>query len=81
MEKYLTTLLTEKGITINSDMKGLNNLQYGEVINFTWQDLINLIQSQPDTHDKIRAAITRIDLVNGDVLLYLTHIANQLINS
>lgn len=73
MTEYLTALITEKGHSVEDEIKIEG--QFG----LTWQHLIEFIETQPSYHSDIKSTLCRIDFVYGDVFHYLTHLANGMI--
>lgn len=73
MKKYLTTLITEKGKSLEHIiLKCEDNGDFG----VDYSMLVNFIASMPqDMHDAIKNMIVRIDFANGNVFHYLDHLA------
>ena len=77
MKRYLETLITEKGIDLDADIKLDGH------IGLTWQMLVDFISS-PELkthHNTIRETLVKIDFLNGDVFHYLRHLAEVMVKS
>ena len=73
METYLTNLITEKGIDLDTEIKIKNNF------GFTYKILIEyIITDNKANQKKIRNMLLRIDFNNGDVFHFLNHLATGL---
>ena len=73
MKKYLTALITEKGVDLD-DCIGIKGH-----IGFTWRMLIDRIENAPECHKKIRVNLVMIDFKNGDVFHFLKYLANGIL--
>lgn len=75
MKNYLETLITEKGISLEAEIK--IDGHFG----LTWQMLVDFIAEAKDYHNEIKTMLVKIDFLNGDVFHYLNHLANGMIKS
>lgn len=75
MKKYLEALITEKGISLEAEIKLDGHF------NLTWQMLVDFIVKAKDYHKQIRMTLVKIDFLNGDVFHYLNHLANGMVKS
>ena len=75
METYLTNLITEKGVDLESEV-GIDGH-----IGLTWQMLIDFIVETKDYHQQIRTMLVKIDFANGDVFHYLRHLAQGMVKA
>ena len=75
MKKYLETLITEKGRSLEDEIK--IDGHFG----LTWQMLVDFIAEAKDYHNQIKTNLVKIDFLNGDVFHYLNHLANGMIKS
>lgn len=75
MKKYLEALITEKGISLEAEIK-LDG-HFG----LTWQMLVDFIVKAKAYHKQIRMTLVKIDFLNGDVFNYLNHLANGMVKS
>ena len=73
MRTYLENLITEKGVSLDSEIKIDGH------IGLTWQMLVDYIVEAKEYHPQIRKTLVVIDFKNGDVFHYLTHLANGMI--
>lgn len=73
MKKYLTTLITEKGKSLDDsiNIEGHFGLTYGILVDF--------INEMKEYHDMIRKTLGKIDFLNGDIFHYLEHLAMGMI--
>ena len=67
MKTYLTTLIEEKGQSIENEIK--IDGHFG----LTWEMLLDYIEQAPQYHAQIKQTIVKIDFQNGDVFHYLTY--------
>lgn len=69
MRNYLENLITEKGISLESEI----NLEghFG----LTYQMLVDYIVEAKQYHNQIRTTLVKIDFLNGDVFHYLNYLA------
>jgi len=76
MENYLANLITEKRISINSD------IQLDGHIGLTYKMLIDYIVVKATAyHDQIRTTLVKIDFLNGDVFHYLDYLAAGMVKA
>ena len=77
MKSYLTALITEKGISLNDDIKleGHVGLTWGMLVDFVSADELK------DHHKVIRSTLVKIDFCNGDVFHYLQHLAAGMVKA
>ena len=75
MKKYLITLITEKGKSVDTELniEGHFGLTYGMLIDF--------IAEAKEYHKTIKDTLVKIDFLNGDIFHYLQHLANGMIKS
>lgn len=78
MKRYLTLLITEKGISLDDTIKGL---EAGGNFGVTWQMLVDFIVAMPSHHTQIRKTLVKIDFLNGDVFHYLNHLSVGMMES
>lgn len=69
MRKYLTNLIEEKGVDLDTEIE----LDY--CIGLTYRMLIEFIMQMKPHHTKIRKTLVAIDFQNGDVFHYLHFLA------
>lgn len=80
MTQYLTTLIQEKGVSVNDDIDLKSN--DGTVhVGLEWIDLIAYIEIAPEYHGQIKTMIVRIDFENGDVFRYLNYLAQGMVDA
>lgn len=75
MKKYLTTLIEEKGRSIDDEIELEGHF------GLTWEMLVDFIQSAPEYHGQIKDTLVKIDFANGDVFHYLTHLAEGMVKA
>ena len=75
MKNYLTTLIEEKGQSIENEIK--IDGHFG----LTWEMLLDYIEDAPQYHKQIKDTLVKIDFLNGDVFHYLTHLANGMLKA
>lgn len=75
MRTYLTNLITEKGVDLDTEIKIDGH------IGFTYQILIDCIEDVPQFHDEIKTKLVQIDFKNGDVFHYLDFLAKCVIEA
>lgn len=75
MTTYLTNLITEKGVSVDVDIKKEGH------IGLTWRHLIEFIEVMPEQHEQIRTTLVKIDFMNGDVFHYLNFLIDAMINA
>lgn len=75
MTNYLTALITEKGVSIDAEIKKEGH------IGLTWNHLIQFVESMPEYHDTIRQTLVKIDFLNGDVFHYLNYLVDGMIKA
>ncbi len=75
MKKYLTTLIEEKGKSIDDE------IQIEGHIGLTYEMLIDFIEEQKQYHKQIKDTLIKIDFKNGDVFHYLNHLANGMVKA
>lgn len=75
MKKYLTTLIEEKGKSLDDE------IQIEGHIGLTYEMLVDFIESMPEYHDRIKRRIVQIDFNNGDVFRYLNYLAEGMVKS
>jgi len=75
MKNYLTTLIEEKGKSIETEIN-LNG-HFG----LTYEMLIDYIQEAKQYHNEIKTTLVKIDFLNGDVFHYLDYLANGMIKA
>jgi hypothetical protein len=68
MRKYLTYLITEKGVDLESEVRH-DGLTYQMLIDFICNEM-------KEHHKRIRETLVKIDFMNGDVFHYLHYISN-----
>jgi hypothetical protein len=76
MRKYLETLFTEKGISLDApiEVTGYSGMNF-----LTLDVVIDAIDKAPvSEQEAIKAMIVKIDFKNGDVLHYVKHLAQAL---
>jgi len=75
MKTYLTTLIEEKGKTVEHEI----NLEghFG----LTYEMLIDYIQEAKQYHNQIKTTLVKIDFMNGDVFHYLDYLAAGMVKS
>ena len=70
MRNYMETLIKEKEVKLE------DNINLEGHIGLTWQMLVDSISNMPESsQQKIRQTLVMIDFENGDVFLYLRHLA------
>lgn len=74
MKTYLENLITEKGVSLETDM----NIE-GHILSY--DVLIEFIVNHKEFHNQIRKTLIMIDFKNGDVFHYLRHLANGMIKA
>ena len=75
MRNYLETLITEKGVSLESEI-GLDGH-----IGLTWQMLVDFVVQMKEHHEQIRKTLVMIDFKNGDVFHYLRHLAEGMVRA
>ena len=75
MKNYLTTLIEEKGKSIETEIN--INGHFG----LTYEMLIDYIQEAKQYHNEIKTTLVKIDFLNGDVFHYLDYLANGMIKA
>lgn len=75
MKNYLTTLIEEKGKSLDTE------LNIDGHIGLTYEMLVDFIESAPQYHAEIKNTLVKIDFMNGDVFHYLMHLANGMLKS
>lgn len=77
MKQYLTTLLIEKGYSLDDEITipGHWGLTYSMLFDFIE------VHSTPEVSNNIRSTLMLIDVTNGDVFHYFTHLAEGMIKS
>jgi hypothetical protein len=75
MKTYLETLITEKGVDLES------NITIDGHFGITYQMLIDFISEAKDYHQQIKTTLVKIDFMNGDLFHYLQHLAVGMVNS
>ncbi len=75
MKNYLTTLIEEKGSSIQNEIK--IDGHFG----LTWEMLIDYIEAAPQYHNQIKTTLVKIDFMNGDVFHYLNFLANGMVKA
>ena len=75
MKNYLTTLIEEKGKSLDStiNLDGHFGLTYGMLVDF--------IESMEMYHEQIKTTLVKIDFINGDIFDYLNHLALGMVES
>ena len=75
MKNYLTTLIEEKGKSLDStiNLDGHFGLTYGMLVDF--------IESMEMYHEQIKTTLVKIDFMNGDIFDYLNHLALGMVES
>ncbi len=75
MRKYLTNLITEKGVSTETEI----NIEghFG----LTYDMLIDFICEAKQYHEQIRTTLVKIDFMNGDVFHYLKHLTEGMVKS
>ena len=75
MKNYLTTLIEEKGKSLDStiNLDGHFGLTYGMLVDF--------IESMEMYHEQIKTTLVKIDFMNGDIFDYLNHLAAGMVES
>jgi len=75
MKKYLTTLIEEKGKSLDDTI----NLEghFG----LTYEMLVDFICEAKQYHHQIRTTLVKIDFMNGDVFHYLNHLAAGMVEA
>jgi hypothetical protein len=78
MEKYLTTMIEEKGKDIEDYIECLEDKGH---FGITYQMLIDFIVSMPkEIKRQIKKTLIYIDFKNGDVFHYFDYIADGMVN-
>lgn len=75
MKTYLTTLIEEKGKSLESEI--IIEGHFG----LTYQMLVDFIEEAKDYHKEIKTMLVKIDFMNGDVFHYLQHLAVGMVKS
>jgi hypothetical protein len=75
MKTYLTTLIEEKGKSIetNIELNGHFGLTYGMLIDY--------IEGAKEYHGQIKTTLVKIDFLNGDVFHYLDYLAAGMVEA
>ena len=73
MKNYLTTLIEEKGTSIDTEIQ--IDGHYG----LTYEMLIDYIEGATEYHAQIKTTLVKIDFLNGDVFHYLDFLANGML--
>ncbi|MFT6903895.1 MAG: hypothetical protein ACJAS1_000540 [Oleiphilaceae bacterium] len=80
MKKYLTNLITEKGVSLDAEITGLKDSIFGEVIGMTWNDVVDFIVENKEYHSKARNTLVAIDFKNGDIFHFLRYLAQGMVD-
>lgn len=75
MKKYLKTLINEKGIDLDTEIK--IDGHFG----LTYEMLVDYIHSATEYHAQVRKTLVIIDFKNGDVFHYLDYLAKGMIEA
>ena len=75
MKNYLTTLIEEKGSSLDA------TLNIEGHIGLTYEMLFDFIEGMTQYHTSIKSTLVKIDFANGDVFHYLNHLANGMVKS
>jgi len=76
MKNYLTTLIEEKGKSIETtiDIDGHFGLTYEMLIDY-------IDQKAKNYHSEIKNTLVKIDFMNGDIFHYLDFLANGMLKA
>lgn len=75
MKNYLTTLIEEKGRSIE------NEIQLDGHFGLTYEMLIDYIEGAKQYHAQIKTTLVKIDFLNGDVFHYLDFLAKGMVEA
>lgn len=75
MKNYLTTLIEEKGKSIE------NEIQLDGHFGLTYEMLIDYIQEAKQYHSQIKTTLVKINFLNGDVFHYLDFLAKGMVEA
>ena len=75
MRTYLTTLIEEKGKSLDTE------IQLEGHFGLTYQMLVDFIVDAKEYHKQIRMTLVKIDFHNGDVFHYLNHLSEGMVKS
>ena len=75
MRTYLENLITEKGVSLESEIKIDGH------IGLTYQMLVDYIVEMKPYHKEIRKTLVMIDFKNGDVFHYLDYLTKGMLKA
>jgi len=75
MAEYLTNLITEKGTSLNDEIKLEGH------VGLTYNMLVEYVAHATEYHKQIRDTLVKIDFVNGDVFHYLDYLAAGMVKA
>lgn len=81
-KKWFTTFIEEKGFDLDDDVPNLKEDDfYGEVMGLTIEAVIEFCSQLPTSQQKsIKDTLVKIDFKNGNVMDFITHLANGMIS-
>ena len=81
-KKWFETLVTEKGLDLDSEIKGLEDPNFGVVMGLTIQSVIDFCDNMPkNIIDSIKTKLVQIDFKNGNIMDFITYLAKGMIKA